>query len=719
MRHKIHILSRRAAALLLAAALALPTVYASAGERKLQTSAQVAEGLTYRNTVTVNGDSRVESFSLELAPDSPVQPFFLQSAGTVYGAATIRKAVSSAQEAGWHVLGAINTDFFSMSTGVPLGIVIENGVYRASSDRGSAILITDGAFSLCESPQVSLTLTNSRTGQVTAVPNLNKYRAATGGLYLYNRDFSTVSTHTDSPGWYVRLKPASGPPAGLPDIWSGGSGDGTLPALTVNSALDLEVSETFTSSESLVIGENEYILTAADASGYAGVFQSFQPGDRVTLTTSCQDPALSAAQWASGAGDVMLRDGAVTDSSGWTYAKDGRNPRSALGVREDGTVLLYAVDGRQAGYSAGLSQADLADELRAQGCVWAVNLDGGGSTAMSVWVPGQAAPVIKNSPSGGSPRACATFLMLAAPEAGDGEPARLAWKTDGLTVLAGSSVALPETVMLDSGLNLLDRDLPSDLKLESETGLGTIQDGLYTAGTRAGTDVIRLSSKKLKIEGTAQIHVVDTLTELTVSREDGSALSALTMKPGETVRMTASGSYWGREALRGLPAVTWTVEGDVGTVDETGLFTASASSGGVSGAIRASAGGLTRTIPVNLVNVHTDVTADHWAYEAVEFCYTNGIVSGVSATEFGRDLPIRRADFVLMLYGALGRPAYTAPCEFTDVSASDYYFGALSWAREAGLASGTGDGAYSPQAPITREQAFTILRQAMPLMGKV
>ena len=65
-KHTVRSLSRRAAALVLALALALPTVYAHAGEQKLQTSIDLVDGLTYRNTITDNSERRVESFSLEL-----------------------------------------------------------------------------------------------------------------------------------------------------------------------------------------------------------------------------------------------------------------------------------------------------------------------------------------------------------------------------------------------------------------------------------------------------------------------------------------------------------------------------------------------------------------------------------------------------------------------------------------------------------------------------
>ena len=104
--------------------------------------------------------------------------------------------------------------------------------------------------------------------------------------------------------------------------------------------------------------------------------------------------------------------------------------------------------------------------------------------------------------------------------------------------------------------------------------------------------------------------MVDTLTSLTISREGSTAaLSSLSIKPGESVQLTVTGSYWGRTALRGWNGVTWTVEGDVGTVDENGLFTASSSGG--TGSITATAGGLSQTIQIAPSYVHQDVTEDH------------------------------------------------------------------------------------------------------------
>ena len=62
-------------------------------------------------------------------------------------------------------------------------------------------------------------------------------------------------------------------------------------------------------------------------------------------------------------------------------------------------MVFYAVDGVESPATpAGLTQKDLADELLQQGCQWAVNLDGGGSTTLSVLLPGSSAPAVDNSP---------------------------------------------------------------------------------------------------------------------------------------------------------------------------------------------------------------------------------------------------------------------------------------------------------------------------------
>ena len=696
-------LSRRALALTLAAALLIPAAFATAGTPQLTTTQALADGLTYRNTVTSHTSAgRVEGFTLELEPGSGIYPIAVQGSGPIYGSGTITRAIQLAESRGYHVVGGINGDFYTPGTGVPNGLVIEDGIYRSSSGGFSALTVVDGQLQLVPSPQVSTTLTNQRTGQTDSVDHFNKNRSYDGGLYLYNEDFSTSTRTAGRTGWVVVLEPA---------------GDGQPSGLTVNSALTLEVVSVTETDQSVDIGANQYILTADLYSPAAQFYAGYEVGDRVTLTTSCSDPLVAQAQWAIGCGDIIVSGGAVTDSSDWVYPT-GRAPRTSVGVQADGTMVFYAVDGRQSGYSGGLTERDLAEEMVRQGCVWAVNLDGGGSTTFSVQLPGQSGPTVANSPSDGGLRACASYLLLVTDSGLENTSARrLALAEDGLVVLAGSSVTLGNVVSVNAGLETVDSRV-TDAAFSSQGGLGSFDGGVYTAGSTPGTDTISITSPSLGLTGTAQIHVVSSLSGLSVTQSGSStALSSLQVNPGESVALTATGTYWSRDALRaGSSSVRWSVTDGAGTITQDGVFTASLT--GQSGTISVSAGGLTRTISVNEGRyIHTDVTPDHWSYAAVEFCYRQGIVNGISDTLFGRDDPILRRDFVVMLHNAMGKPSVSGSSGFTDVEAGTYYDQPITWASGIGLIEGVADGLFSPNAPITREQAATILYRAMPLFG--
>ncbi len=76
------------------------------------------------------------------------------------------------------------------------------------------------------------------------------------------------------------------------------------------------------------------------------------------------------------------------------------HPRTALGFDNTGAWLLLAVvDGRQPGFSEGVTLYELAGILAARGCTQSINLDGGGSSIMLVQEPGGAVRTV-NSPSG-------------------------------------------------------------------------------------------------------------------------------------------------------------------------------------------------------------------------------------------------------------------------------------------------------------------------------
>ena len=686
----------RAGALALSLALLLPqTLAANAGQTQFRTQTTLKDKLSYTNTITDHDTlGREESHLLELSPGGEVYPITVQGDTTIYGSGTISWAITQARKLGYNVLAAVNSDFYSTQTGVPLGIVIEDGIYKSSPEEESALIFTDGQAGLVEAPQVSITLENEETGAVTSLTHFNKWRVNGNGLYLFSSDFSTVSTRTSGAGWMVKLRILEG-------------------EMTVEGTMVLEVAETVEQEGAYPLEEGFLVLTADETSNLREVFESFQVGDTVTLTTRCGDEALAGAQWATGCGDILIRDGAITDKSTW-MSTVGAAPRTAVGMREDGSLVCYVVDGRRLGHSLGLSLPDLAQELLEQGCVWAVNLDGGGSSAMSVRFPGQSGCSVVNEPSDGRARSCASYILLVTDDPGDGVPAGVTLSGDGRAVLAGSTVDLGQAIAYDSGLNAVELDL-SDLTVRSLDGLGTVEGTAYTAGSSAGTDTLLISSPANGLAGTIQIHVVDQLTELTVSADGEPIASSLNLYVGDQVQLSAAGTYWGRQALWGHLGATYAVEGDIGTVSEDGVFTAGLTGG--SGSITVASGGMVQNIPVTLRNTYTDVPEDSWAYQAVKYCYDNGISSGVSSTEYGLNYNILRGDFMLMLYRAVGSPAVSSACTYTDVAPTDYYAQAIAWSQETQIAGGIGDGMFGAQRYITRQDAFTIISKALPLLG--
>ncbi|MBI5516538.1 MAG: phosphodiester glycosidase family protein [Deltaproteobacteria bacterium] len=110
---------------------------------------------------------------------------------------------------------------------------------------------------------------------------------------------------------------------------------------------------------------------------------------------------------------TLLDDGARVDNSGDTTLCVPRHPRTALGItRDHRTLILAVVDGRAAG-RAGMTCAELADLLAEFGAFDAMNLDGGGSSAL--WLGGRG---VVNRPSDGRLRTPGDHLALFARGAG-------------------------------------------------------------------------------------------------------------------------------------------------------------------------------------------------------------------------------------------------------------------------------------------------------------
>ena len=112
-------------------------------------------------------------------------------------------------------------------------------------------------------------------------------------------------------------------------------------------------------------------------------------------------------------------------------------------------------------------------------------------------------------------------------------------------------------------------------------------------------------------------------------------------------------------------------------------------------------------VPEAQTNPFTDVYESDYYYDAVLWAVENGVTNGTSATTFGPNVTVTRAQMVTFLWRAYGSPEATGANPFTDVSTSDYYYDAVLWAVANGVTAGTGATTFSPDAPVTRAQAVT------------
>ena len=105
----------------------------------------------------------------------------------------------------------------------------------------------------------------------------------------------------------------------------------------------------------------------------------------------------------------------------------------------------------------------------------------------------------------------------------------------------------------------------------------------------------------------------------------------------------------------------------------------------------------------------SDVAADAWYADAVEYVRDNGLMSGTSATTFAPEGTMTRAMLATTLYRAAGSPAVSGSDSFTDTADGAWYADAVLWASQRGVISGYGNNLFGTNDPVTREQIATIL----------
>lgn len=230
-------------------------------------------------------------------------------------------------------------------------------------------------------------------------------------------------------------------------------------------------------------------------------------------------------------GDIFVDGHARSDLDNSTRAS-----RTAIGIKADGTVVMFMVDGRQAPYSVGMTMAEVAASMEDLGCVQAINLDGGGSSTFATQREGEsesstAGLTLRCRPSDGYERKVSNTIMVLSTAKPTGQFDHAVVTPNDEVYTPGSTVQFAATGIDAAGGKA---EIPAGASWAVLSGNGRINaNGLYTAAGTCGEVKVGLEVGG-KIIGQTRIQVQwpDKLdfTNNSVSIDFGQT-SDLTFKP--------------------------------------------------------------------------------------------------------------------------------------------------------------------------------------------
>ena len=206
----------------------------------------------------------------------------------------------------------------------------------------------------------------------------------------------------------------------------------------------------------------------------------------------------------SGFGTILVKDGKVNVSHTDTYYND-RASRTAFGITKTGKAVFMVMDGRQEPVSCGGSMIEIAHVMLEAGCVYAINLDGGGSTTYVARQPGDEELSLVSSPSDGFQRSVAATLYMAstAPSSTAFDHAVLDSEYRHMTI--GTTVQVTAAGVSATGN---PAELPEGVTwaVSDATVASISEDGLVTALANGKVDVYLMLGEQ--IVGTRTLNVV-------------------------------------------------------------------------------------------------------------------------------------------------------------------------------------------------------------------
>lgn len=645
-----------------------------------------------------NGVGMQTEYYAKYTPNSSVLPTVI-GGKTVWGFRNIQKAEEYMKENGLTPLIGINASYFSFQTGIPMGIAVSEGriLSKDAEEYQSIGFNTDGTAFIAP---LKITTLLKFGEEELEISHINKFNQDTTPIInLYTSDFDE-DNHNEIPSLTIILDEIDG-------------------NLAIGDTLSATVCDKFTYTGAVKIPERQFLLTLNENSDEElfNKFNSLEVGDEVTISSStASDERWEDADSAMGSvGETLIKNGVIEGE----FPK-GAAPRTAVGITEKGEIIFYVLDGRQSGYSYGAKIETLAKRMKELGCVDAINLDGGGSTAISGVYPGATESEILNSPSEAKLRNCSNYLFLKNNENPTGELGGIYLYPFEQHYLEGYQETLTAKAVDN---NFYPTETPKNAKIAVTEGAGDFDESSATL-TAKGTGKITLTASCGDVLTETSYYSYETPTEIIVKDNSGKEISSLNLKKDDTVSFNFEAWYNGKKLKANQESFNISLNNDIGEISGNTL---KITSNGGDGVVTVSAGERICQIPVSVQSIYpfTDI-ASSWARDQITFVYNEGIVSGYEREDGFSFIPqknITREEFAVIMCRMLGTNVENiTECnkEFDDIDeisdwAKPYVFTMANKDIILGKKGLEGKVSFSPKVTLTRAEAITILSRVLNL----
>ncbi len=329
---------------------------------------------------------------------------------------------------------------------------------------------------------------------------------------------------------------------------------------------------------------------------------------------------------------LMVKDGQLYNPAG----NAGYYSRTCVGMKKDGTIVLFQADGTMAPRSVGYTAEEEAKMMIALGCDIVLQLDEGGSSTFVSQREGEDDVTMRNTPAGGDEREISTTILFVSTAKPDGEfhhanitPTNEYYTPNSTVALTASGIdsSGAEADSIPSNVTWALQDDSYGVVTAGELNGNTATATFVSNGTK-GTAVVHLLSGN-EVVGTAKIHIQDpdelyfSKSEVTLNYNERSDLNLVALYQNETVHLKDGDVAWSIQYDEGYDSANapiGTMEGNIFVATSDTRVSCTATVSAVMGDLSAVTSVVLGKEPLILVDGGDD---DGWDYSGISNTVTS------------------------------------------------------------------------------------------------